>query len=136
MFEGGWLISGDLGHVDERGNIFVTGRAKDVIVLGGGKKVYPDEVEQLLAQHPAFAEVCVLGVAARRGNEEVCAVVVPGSEDTLDAEVEVGRALASLAAFKRPTRVVVRREPIPRTTTRKAKRAELAAWLSAHREAA
>ncbi|HEU4610965.1 MAG TPA: AMP-binding protein [Kofleriaceae bacterium] len=132
----GWLRTGDLGHLDADGYLHVTGRAKDVIVLGGGKKVYPDEVEQVLAQHPAFAEVCVLGVAARRGNEEVCAVVVPAADDTLDAEAEVGRALASLAAFKRPTRVVVRREPIPRTTTRKAKRAELAAWLSAHREAA
>lgn len=132
----GWLRTGDLGHLDADGYLHVTGRAKDVIVLGGGKKVYPDEVEQLLAQHPAFAEVCVLGVTGRRGHEEVCAVVVPTADDPLDAEAEVARALASLAAFKRPTRVVVRREPIPRTTTRKAKRAELAAWLSAHREAA
>jgi long-chain acyl-CoA synthetase len=132
----GWLRTGDLGRVDADGYVYVTGRAKDVIVLGGGKKVYPDEVEQVLAQHPAFAEVCVLGVAARHGNEEVCAVVVPPPGAEPDAEAEVARALASLASFKRPTRVVVRREPIPRTTTRKAKRVALAAWVAAHQEAA
>jgi len=135
----GWLRTGDLGHLDADGYVYVTGRAKDVIVLGGGKKVYPDEVEQVLAQHPAFAEVCVLGVAARHGNEEVCAVVVPASPgaDELDPDAEVARALASVAAFKRPTRIVVRKEPIPRTTTRKAKRAALAAWVAEQaREAA
>lgn len=134
----GWLSTGDLGHLDADGFLYVTGRAKDVIVLGGGKKVYPDEVEQVLERHPAFAEVCVLGVPSRTGNEEVCAVVVPAAPGAaLDAEAEVGRALAGLAAFKRPTRVVVRYEPIPRTTTRKAKRAALAAWITAHeREAA
>src|SRR5690606_18168366 len=114
-----------------------TGRAKDVIVLGGGKKVYPDEVEQLLARHPAFAEVCVLGIPAQSGNEQVCAVVVPAAADAvLDAEAEVARALAQLASFKRPTRIIVRREPIPRTTTRKAKRSALAAWVDAHHQEA
>ncbi|MBL9015845.1 MAG: AMP-binding protein [Myxococcales bacterium] len=133
----GWFSTGDLGHLDADGYLHVTGRAKDVIVLGGGKKVYPDEVEQVLAQHAGFAEVCVLGVAARHGNEDVCAVVVPAPGAEVDAETEVARALASLAAFKRPTRVVVRREPIPRTTTRKAKRAVLGDWVIAQdREAA
>lgn len=133
----GWLSTGDLGHLDADGYLYVTGRAKDVIVLGGGKKVYPDEVEQVLERHPAFAEVCVLGVPSRNGNEEVCAVVVPAADAALDAEAEVARALAGVAAFKRPTRVVVRSESIPRTTTRKAKRAALAAWVTAHeREAA
>lgn len=134
----GWFSTGDLGRLDPDGYLHVTGRAKDVIVLGGGKKVYPDEVEQVLAQHAGFAEVCVLGVAARHGNEDVCAVVVPapGCEE-LDAEAEIARALSSVAVFKRPTRVVVRREPIPRTTTRKAKRAALGAWVtSQEREAA
>jgi long-chain acyl-CoA synthetase len=136
--ERGWFSTGDLGRIDADGYLYVTGRAKDVIVLGGGKKVYPDEVEQVLAQHAGFAEVCVLGVAARHGNEDVCAVVVPApGREELDAEAEIARALASLAAFKRPTRVFVRREPIPRTTTRKAKRAALGAWVIAQeREAA
>ncbi len=133
----GWLRTGDLGHLDTDGFLFVTGRAKDVIVLGGGKKVYPDEVEQVLAQHAGFAEVCVLGVAARHGNEEVCAVVVPAGATMLDPEAEVAHALAAIAMFKRPTRIVVRHEPIPRTTTRKAKRAALAAWVAGQaREAA
>jgi long-chain acyl-CoA synthetase len=130
--DSGWLRTGDLGYIDPDGFLYVTGRAKDVIVLGGGKKVYPDEVEQVLARLPQFAEVCVLGVPARHGNDEVCAIVVPaGDHDVINADAEVARAVASVAAFKRPTRVLVRREPLPRTTTRKAKRVLLAAWVEA-----
>jgi len=129
----GWLRTGDLGHLDDQGFLHVTGRAKDVIVLGGGKKVYPDEVEAVLADSPAFAEVVVLGARARgHGHEEVCAIVVPapGASDCVDvASAEIARCLAGVASFKRPTRVVIRREPIPRTTTRKAKRNALAAWI-------
>ncbi len=131
----GWLHTGDLGRLDDGGFLHVTGRAKDLIVLGGGKKVYPDEVEAVLAASPDFAEVCVLGITARQGHDEVCAVVVPAPGD-IDAEAEIARMLADVAAFKRPTRVVVRREPIPRTTTRKAKRAALAAWILTLDEAA
>jgi long-chain acyl-CoA synthetase len=131
----GWLHTGDLGHLDSDGFLHVTGRAKDLIVLGGGKKVYPDEVEAVLAASPGFAEVCVLGMKARQGHDEVCAVVVPADGD-VDAEAEIARMLADVAAFKRPTRVVVRKEPIPRTTTRKAKRAVLAAWISEMENAA
>ncbi|MBZ0232241.1 MAG: AMP-binding protein [Deltaproteobacteria bacterium] len=138
----GWLHTGDLGRLDADGYLYITGRAKDLIVLGGGKKVHPDEVEAVLAASPRFAEVCVLGMPARQGHDEVCAVVVPApaaddaSDATVDPEAEIARMLADVAAFKRPTRVVVRREPIPRTTTRKAKRAALAAWIHQLDEAA
>ncbi|HUQ04060.1 MAG TPA: AMP-binding protein [Kofleriaceae bacterium] len=135
----GWLHTGDLGRIDADGFLYVTGRAKDLIVLGGGKKVYPDEVEAVLAASPRFAEVCVLGVRARQGHDEVCAVVVPiadGGDDSVDAETEIARMLSDVASFKRPTRVVVRSEPIPRTTTRKAKRAALAAWITELEKAA
>jgi long-chain acyl-CoA synthetase len=134
----GWLHTGDLGHVDGDGFVYVTGRAKDLIVLGGGKKVYPDEVEQVLAASPDFADVCVLGIKARQGHDEVCAVVVPATAPAADddPESEIARMLSGVAAFKRPTRVVVRREPIPRTTTRKAKRAALATWIRTLDEAA
>ena len=128
----GWLHTGDLGQLDDNGYLYITGRAKDLIVLGGGKKVHPDEVEAVLAASPRFAEVCVLGTPARQGHDEVCAVIVPASDAgdaTVDPETEIARMLADIATFKRPTRVVVRQEPIPRTTTRKAKRAALAAWI-------
>jgi long-chain acyl-CoA synthetase len=137
MIDGdGWLHTGDLGHLDPDGYLYVTGRAKDLIVLGGGKKVYPDEVEAVLAASPRFAEVCVLGVRARQGHDEVCAVVVPTVDDAVDPEAEIARMLSDVASFKRPTRVVVRTEPIPRTTTRKAKRAALAAWITEMEKAA
>jgi acyl-coenzyme A synthetase/AMP-(fatty) acid ligase len=66
-------------------------------------------------------------------------VVVPAAgenENSVDPEAEIARMLADVASFKRPTRVVVRTEPIPRTTTRKAKRAALAAWITEMEKAA
>src|SRR5690606_16628731 len=80
----GWLHTGDLGHLDADGFLYVTGRAKDVIGLGGGRKVPPDEVQEHLGRSALFAEVCVLAVPTRagmaRGSDEVCAVVVPRPE--------------------------------------------------------
>ena len=65
----------------ENRNIYITGRIKNMVVLSGGKKVFPEEVEAVLEKSPYFAEVCVLGVkrsfGAKDGTEEVAAVVVP-----------------------------------------------------------
>jgi long-chain acyl-CoA synthetase len=148
--EQGWLHTGDLGCLDDDGYLYVTGRCKDLIVLGGGKKVHPDEVEELLAQSTAFKEVCVLGAPSRsplsRGFDEVCAVVVPAAEMSCDVardgealqlemQAEVARLAARLAQFKRPTRVVVRRESLPITATRKLKRPVLRRWLACWDEA-
>jgi long-chain acyl-CoA synthetase len=146
----GWLHTGDLGCLDDDGYLYVTGRCKDLIVLGGGKKVHPDEVEEVLAQSPTFKEVCVLGAPSRsplsRGFDEVCAVVVPTAEMSRDVardgeamqtamEAEVARLAARLAQFKRPTRVVVRRESLPTTAIRKLKRPVLRRWLACWDEA-
>ncbi len=140
----GWLSTGDLGYLDQDSYLFVTGRSKDLVVLGGGKKVHPDEVEESLIQSPLFQEVCALGLPARsaaaRGFDEVCAVVVPSAElrarhegdaETLRAAVEeeVARACERLATFKRPTRVELRFEALPRTATRKLRRPAVAALL-------
>jgi long-chain acyl-CoA synthetase len=138
----GWLRTGDLGHVDADGYLFVRGRSDNLLVLGSGKKVSAEEVEQHLAREPGFREVAVLGrIAATgplRGTHEVCAVVVPDdtlARDTGDGDLQVRvveavrRRSAGLAAFKRPTRVVVHRDEFPKTTSRKIRRPQLAAWL-------
>lgn len=135
----GWLHTGDIGKIDEDGHIFITGRIKNMIVLSGGKKVFPEEVESVLEKSQYFAEVCVLGAAraggSKDGTEDIVAVVVP-KEDLLNKikdEKEINRIVREevkylsnqLASYKRPINIIVHNEPLPKTTTRKFKRKEV-----------
>jgi fatty-acyl-CoA synthase len=70
----GWMHSGDLATMDERGRIRIVGRIKDMIIRGG-ENIYPAEVEAFLSTHPAIAEVAVFGVPCERFGEQVCAWV-------------------------------------------------------------
>ncbi len=67
----GWLYTGDLGYFDARGNLFITGRKKDVIVLSNGKNVYPEEVEAHYLQSQFIKEICVMGIEGRRRGSHV-----------------------------------------------------------------
>jgi long-chain acyl-CoA synthetase len=138
--DAGWLHTGDLGHLDADGYLYVTGRSKDLIVLGGGKKVQPEEVEELLAESLDFKEVCVLATPSKsalaEGFDEVCTIVVPADHVTGDdatiaglMRAEVQRLSVRVAQFKRPTRVLVRKDALPRTTTRKITRRPLREWV-------
>jgi len=132
----GWLHTGDIAEFDEDGRLYITGRIKNMIVLSGGKKVFPEEVESVLDKNPNFAEVCVFGAkrttGAKDGTEEIMTVVVPSedilseyqNENELQAFIgsQVKEMSVQLAPYKRPVNIVVRREPLPRTTTRKVKR--------------
>jgi acyl-CoA synthetase (AMP-forming)/AMP-acid ligase II len=101
---GGWFRSGDAGYLDEEGFLFLTDRIKDMIVTGG-ENVYPIEVEDALAAHPAVADVAVIGVPDERWGETVKAIVVrhPGAEVTEDELLSFARE--RLAGFKRPRSV-------------------------------
>ncbi|MGH8866891.1 MAG: long-chain-fatty-acid--CoA ligase [Actinomycetes bacterium] len=70
----GWFRTGDLGRIDADGFVFIVDRKKD-LVIRGGYNVYPREVEEALAAHPAVAQVAVIGVPSERHGEEICAVV-------------------------------------------------------------
>jgi len=132
----GWLHTGDKGEFDADGRLYITGRLKNMIVLSGGKKVFPEEVEKVLENNPNFAEVCVFGATrkagAKDGTEEIMTVIVPNSdilakytsEDELQSFIgqEVKKLSVQLAPYKRPVNIVVRKEPLPRTSTRKVKR--------------
>lgn len=102
----GWFRTGDLGHLDDRGNLVVTGRLKDVIVRKG-ENVSAKEVEDLLYLHPEVADVAVIGLPDPDAGERVCAVVVsvdPDDPITFDEMVEHLRA-AGLNQRKMPERL-------------------------------
>src|SRR5216117_2570451 len=83
VLKDGWLLTGDLGNFDAPGNLFITGRKKEVIVLSNGKNVYPEEIEAHYLKSPYIKEICVLGLEARPGDptsERLHGVVVPNFE--------------------------------------------------------
>lgn len=139
-----WFHTGDLGYLDGEGFLHVTGRLKNLIVLGGGKKVQPEEVEAVLSRSPLIQEVCVVGRRSTEGitdgTEEVCAVVVPlavqaggghgpaGSARERIRE-DLARVAQALPPYQRPVRLFVHDGPFPKTASRKIKRSDVLAWL-------
>jgi acyl-CoA synthetase (AMP-forming)/AMP-acid ligase II len=102
--EDGWFRTGDMGKVDADGYVFVEDRLKDMII-SGGENIYSPEIERVLAEHPAVAEVAVIGVPDDRWGETVKAVVSlePGTDAT--EEELIGYCREHLAHFKCPTSV-------------------------------
>lgn len=134
----GWFHTGDIAEI-RKGLLYITGRIKNMIVLSGGKKVFPEEVETVLQQSDKFAEVCVVGMpkagGEKDGCEEIVAVIVPTEEvinsysnfDEIETAVhkEVKSLSLQLASYKRPINIVVRQTGLPRTATSKVKRKEV-----------
>jgi long-chain acyl-CoA synthetase len=100
----GWLRTGDAGFLDDEGYLFLTDRVKDMII-SGGENVYPAEVENALAEHPAVADVAVIGVPHERWGETVKALVVRRPGATADATEVIAFTRERLAHFKCPTSV-------------------------------
>jgi len=139
----GWLHTGDLGRIGRDGYITFLGRQKSVIVTGGGKNVYPDELETVLNGVWCILESIVLPAKDRKGNEQVAAIVVPdyealaasgrSTEDLTDERVkdlvtaEVRGICAGFPEYKRIRVVEIRNEELPKTSTRKVKR-HLVSW--------
>jgi len=133
----GWFYTGDLGYRDRDGNLYITGRKKDVIVLSNGKNIYPEEIENHYSQSPYIKEMCVLGIADPSDyekSEKLHAVIVPDfdylkAQKIANAQEAIRFDLESLSAqlpsYKRILSYEIRTEPLPRTTTRKIKRFEL-----------
>jgi long-chain acyl-CoA synthetase len=134
--------------VDSEGFLHITGRIKNLIVLGGGKKVFPEEVETALSAGTSLKEICVLSRKQadgfKEGTEEVCAVIVPS--DMLCAECkgdkaqvqkrikeELDKLCENLAPYKRPTRIFFYEGDLPKTATRKVKRPLVAEWLKSQK---
>ncbi|HET9626298.1 MAG TPA: AMP-binding protein [Kofleriaceae bacterium] len=98
---GGWMHTGDLATMDDEGYVNIVGRIKDMIVRGG-EKIFPREVEEFLHTHPAVAEVQVVGVPSARYGEEVMAWVRPKAGQSLHHEELAAFCAGRIATFKIP----------------------------------
>ena len=103
-FRDGWYMTGDIGYVDEDGDIYVTGRVDDMIITGG-ENVSPVEIESCLSLHPAVSEVAVVGLPDARWGQIVTAFITRRHEVAEDQLDDHCRA-SGLANFKRPRRYV------------------------------
>jgi long-chain acyl-CoA synthetase len=116
--EEGWFHTGDMGAIDDRGNLYFKGRRKNVIVSPEGMNIYPEDLEAALRRQPEIRDCVVLGLE-RDGNAEACAVLILHDRGQ-DAEAAVRRANESLAEFQAIRRWVVwPEEDFPRTPTQK-----------------
>ncbi|CAB4926234.1 MAG: AMP-binding protein [Actinobacteria bacterium] len=102
----GWLATGDVGRIDERGFLHVIDRSKDIIITGG-ENVSSREVEDVLISAPGVARVAVVGEPDARWGERVCAVIVPLERTRFDEAEVLAHARRSLAGFKIPKRVLL-----------------------------
>ncbi len=114
----GWVRTGDIGRMDEEDFVFITDRAKDMI-LRGGENIGCQEVEAVLYQHPGVAECAVFGVPDARLGEAVAAVVMPRADAGLRVEELKRYAGEHLAQFKIPEHIWLRDERLPRTASEK-----------------
>ena len=135
-----WLNTGDVGHQDSDGYLYLTGRAKNVIVTEGGKNVFPEEVEDSFQLYDEIDQVCVLGYLADRSmkREGIRILIVPskayidsvgGDKAAIEKHMNdiVDTVNRSAASHKRITRVDVIYDQLPLTSTKKVKRGEVIA---------
>ncbi|GJM15037.1 MAG: long-chain-fatty-acid--CoA ligase [Thermodesulfobacteriota bacterium] len=135
MIKDGWLHSGDLGHVDSDNNVFITGRAKEVIVLPSGKNIYPEDVENLYNKSSLFKEICVIAHKSASGSiKGLGVVVVPNMREVKERDVfdvrDRIRSVISMESSKLPSymqisEVLISNTELPKTRLGKFKRNEI-----------
>ncbi|MCO5100096.1 MAG: AMP-binding protein [Burkholderiaceae bacterium] len=121
----GWLRTGDMGVMDEHGNVRITDRKKDMIVVSGFK-VFPNEIEDVLTRHPGVLEAGVIGVPDARSGETVKAIVVRKDPALTEGEL-LAHCRQHLTSYKVPHVLEFRSEPLPKTNIGKVLRRELRA---------
>ena len=121
-FEKEWYKTGDLGYLDDSGQLYLRGRKKDLIVLANGQNVYPEDIERLLNSHPAVTEAVVVGLPAEAGGGETVHAVLL-LDDTLPSRDIIEQVNGRLADHQRITsHTVWPQEDFPRTHTLKVKK--------------
>ncbi|MDQ2976049.1 MAG: AMP-binding protein [Acidobacteriota bacterium] len=134
-----WLYTGDLGKLDDDGNLFLVGRSKEIIVDTNGKNVYPDELEEIYLNSPYVKELSIVGLPDGIGEKVACLVVADDEYDIALSRAELRRQVeehfrdvsASLPYYKRVKVLHFTDIELPRTATRKVKRGEVIAILQA-----
>jgi acyl-CoA synthetase (AMP-forming)/AMP-acid ligase II len=117
-FKDGWVITGDIGYLDEEGYIFLTDRIKDMVIRGG-ENIYSAEIESVIYCREDIHEVAAFGLPHDSLGEELAVVIYAKENSSLDAEEIQRHVAASLANFKVPTHVYFRNEELPKNATRK-----------------
>jgi long-chain acyl-CoA synthetase len=119
----GWLRTGDMGLMDERGYVKITDRKKDMIIVSGFK-VFPNQIEDVVALHPGVLEVAAIGAPDERSGE-VVKIVVLRSDPTLTEAALLDHCRKHLTDYKLPKLVEFRSEPLPKTNLGKILRRQL-----------
>jgi long-chain acyl-CoA synthetase len=135
LIRNGWLYSGDLGSIDGDGNLFITGRAKEVIVLPSGKNIYPEDVESLYNDSPLIAELCVVPLKSATGSVTgLRMIVVPDMKEIKERGIydindrirsTILMAGSSLPSYMQVSNVSVYHGELPKTRLGKFKRNEI-----------
>jgi long-chain acyl-CoA synthetase len=132
----GWLFTGDLGYFDAHGNLFLTGRKKEVIVLSNAKNLYPEEIEAHYLKSPFIKEIAVLGLEGKPGDggDRLHAVIVPNFDVLRQRRIvnakevirfDIEGLSQQIPSTKRIGSYEIWQDDLPRTTTRKIKRFEV-----------
>ncbi len=123
VIKNGWFHTGDLGKLDEDGYLYIVGRKKEVIIVGG-LNVHAVEVEDIISQHPGVSEVAVIGIPDKMRGEVVKAFIILKPGEKVDKQEILDFCRSHLAHFKVP-RAIEFRDTFPRTPVGKIKKSAL-----------
>ena len=133
----GWINTGDVGHIDSEGYLYLTGRAKSIIVTDGGKNVFPEEIEDKFQLYDDIEQICIIGYVKDKAlkAEGIRAIIYPSKnvretmkDDEIQKKMEgiISDVNKNLQAYKKISMVTVAKEPLEMTSTKKIKRSVVA----------
>src|SRR5207249_4751951 len=120
----GWILTGDIGRLDEQGYLYIMDRAGDM-VISGGFNIYPAELENVIASHPAVMEVAVFAVPDEKWGESPAAVCVVTDPAAVTEQEIIDLCKTWLGSYKKPSTVVITTEPLPKSSVGKVLRKNL-----------
>jgi long-chain acyl-CoA synthetase len=124
VLRGGWMHTGDVGRMDDRGYVYVVDRIKDMII-SGGENIYSAEVENVIAACSGVSQCAVIGLPDDYWGERVHAIIVPVAGMSVEPEAIVEHCRTRIAGYKVPRSVEIRQRPMPLSAANKILKAEL-----------